>query len=296
MEKKKEFLKLKSNDGGLAFALLMCLYVFAVFIGQSIAGAIAPAGSVTFYAICAIFPALVISVIIVYYCVYKKFNPLEVTGIKKFNPCWLLFSLVLFVGAFFGLGFINGLFQTFLESFGLKFDNDIVIYGVGELVVYIIFIAIVPAVFEEMFFRGLLLNAFNGSKKVVAILLSSMCFALYHASAVQLFYQFLMGVGLALLALNAKSIIPCIVTHFLNNFVILLLTYFNVKINLYNALLIVGGVALLVVFVLFTVRNLVKNKTQSVEERPVVSFFLPFGVLGVAVCLLLVAISLIPVA
>ncbi len=296
MKEKNNYPKMQARDGGLAFALMMFLYVFAVFIGQSIASAIAPTKNVTFYAICSIFPPIAISIIIAYFCTNKRFNSLDVTGLNKFNPLWLIMSLALFLGAFFGLGFINSAFQAFLESLGLKFDNDLVINGVGELVIYTIFIAIVPAVFEEIFFRGLLLNAFNGSKKVVAILLSSMCFALYHASAVQLFYQFLIGMGLALLALNAKSIIPCIVTHFLNNFVILLLTYFNVKINLYNLLLILGGVIMLAVFVFIAVRNLLKDKTQAVKEKSISDFFLPFGIFGVVVCLLLIATSLIPVA
>ena len=50
------------------------------------------------------------------------------------------------------------------------------------------------------------------------------------------------------LAIKAKSVLPCLVAHFINNFAILLLEYLKVSIDLYNGVTIALGLMLLAVF------------------------------------------------
>ena len=90
-------------------------------------------------------------------------------------------------------------------------------------------LAVLPAIFEELFFRGILLNSLISGGKLFAVIVSSLCFAVYHCSITQLLYQFIFGIAFSLLALNSKSIFPCILTHFLNNFIILTAYYFKIE-------------------------------------------------------------------
>ena len=107
--------------------------------------------------------------------------------------------------------------------------------------------ALLPALAEETFFRGVMLK--GSSRKVVhGILITSVCFALYHGNVTQLIYQFIYGVILSFLAIKAKSVLPCLVAHFINNFAILLLEYLKVSIDLYNGVTIALGLMLLAVF------------------------------------------------
>ena len=56
-----------------------------------------------------------------------------------------------------------------------------------------------------------------------AVLLCGMCFALFHASALQTIYQFVCGCAFALLAIRSRSVLPGMLAHFLNNATIIIL-------------------------------------------------------------------------
>jgi hypothetical protein len=110
---------------------------------------------------------------------------------------------------------------------------------VGKLPFYILAVAVVVAPFsEELFFRGLLLKklekftrialskatrnmrAIDVASGMSGMLLSSMIFALAHAgygSVVELVGAFSIGIALAVLYRHSKTIVPCIIVHFLFN-------------------------------------------------------------------------------
>jgi len=77
---------------------------------------------------------------------------------------------------------------------------------------------LLPAIFEELFFRGVVLRGFMQYGKPVAIVLSSALFALAHGNVSQLVYQFLVGMFLGFLFVETKNILVPMVAHFTNNF------------------------------------------------------------------------------
>ena len=276
MNNTKSLLTPCARDGGTAFSVMMFLYVFVAFIGQTILSGISN-NSLLYNAISAFFPAIALFLAGAYIVVFNKCDLQSVISIRKFNPLWLLICVALCIGMFLGLGFINTAFQKLLLKLGLNATGrTLSINGVGELIVYIFTLALVPAVSEEIFFRGLILNSLSGVKKMFAVLISSLCFALYHASAVQFFYQFLFGVCFALLAMSAKSVVPCIFAHFINNAVVLLFTYFGVNIDLFNLIVIAVGLIILLVVTFVLVKPLLKNKAEKITDS-VKKFFVPFG-------------------
>ena len=115
-----------------------------------------------------------------------------------------------------------------------------------------------PAVFEEIFFRGVMLYGLKNLRNILAIILTALCFALYHGSLSQLAYQFFYGIILAVLAIKTQSILPGIIIHFLNNFAVLTISYFNFPVNVFDPILIaIGVVSLLLggVFLLVYEKN-----------------------------------------
>jgi len=79
-------------------------------------------------------------------------------------------------------------------------------------------IAILPAFCEELLFRGALL--FPLARRFgpnIGLVLSSLCFALFHLSVPRLLPTFLLGLVLGAVALRARSIWPAVLVHFLNN-------------------------------------------------------------------------------
>jgi sodium transport system permease protein len=79
-------------------------------------------------------------------------------------------------------------------------------------------IILLPAVCEELAFRGFILSALRRRfRPWTAIFLSSFLFALYHINVFQLIPTFLLGVVLGLLTSRSGSVLPGMVLHLLYN-------------------------------------------------------------------------------
>ena len=78
--------------------------------------------------------------------------------------------------------------------------------------------ALLPAVCEEILFRGVLARSLGRSASLlVAALVSAVVFSAYHLSLVQALPTLSLGVLLAVIAIRADSIAPTMVAHAINN-------------------------------------------------------------------------------
>ncbi|MDE0937754.1 MAG: CPBP family glutamic-type intramembrane protease [Mariniblastus sp.] len=88
--------------------------------------------------------------------------------------------------------------------------------------------ALAPAVFEEIAFRGFILSGFQSLKgKWQPILLTSLMFGLAHGIIQQTIITFVVGMILGLIAVQTKSILPCILFHLTHNSLAVLLSQAN---------------------------------------------------------------------
>lgn len=97
--------------------------------------------------------------------------------------------------------------------------------GLGELStpLLLFLLALLPGVCEELLFRGAVLGGYlREGRALRAILLSSLAFALAHASVHRLLPTFAVGALLASLVLRTRSLWPAIVLHACYNAVLLL--------------------------------------------------------------------------
>ena len=73
--------------------------------------------------------------------------------------------------------------------------------------VYIVLFAILPAICEELIFRGVI---FNGLRKnfsdTFAVIFSALLFALMHSSVMQLAYPFIMGIIFAIIVQQRQNL------------------------------------------------------------------------------------------
>lgn len=93
-----------------------------------------------------------------------------------------------------------------------------------NFLIVVLYSAVLPAIFEEIAHRGLLLNAYKKYGIGKAMILSGIMFGLMHLNIGQFFYASIVGVLLAVLVVVSESIVPAIIVHFTNNF---LNTYFD---------------------------------------------------------------------
>lgn len=294
MEKFQPKIKLNGKNGGLSFAVLMAVYVVISFVGQMIAEAAFGKGSTAFIIVCSAFSSVSLLLVVLLFTVWANNDFLSVVPIKKFSPLYLFIALLLSVGMFMGLGFVNDAFATFLGAWGLNVSGlTVPLENVGNLIIFIILYAVLPAITEELFFRGLLLDTLKNTNRLIACLTVALCFAFYHCSAVQFIYQFVYGFMLCLLAMFAKSVIPCIIVHFLNNFAVLMFEYFKVYVNLYSPIILVIGINLLagVCTIFYFIYR--RKEKPNIQKGETLSFYLPYGLIGLGVSLSLLLSNLL---
>ncbi len=148
---------------------------------------------------------------------------------QKCHPKYFLLAVLLQIGLL-SLGTLNDAFLRFLERFGYKQSALLLpdLNGVG-LFATIFCVAVLPAVFEEIFFRGILLKGLRSFGTIGSIFLCGALFSLYHQNPIQTVYQFACGVAFAFMAIKAGSILPTVLSHFLNNTLIIVLTRFGIE-------------------------------------------------------------------
>ena len=115
---------------------------------------------------------------------------------------------------------MNGIFLSLLSNF-IEYKNfpmEIMLQNV-PIFNYLIFMCLVPAICEEIFFRGTLVNAYNVYGEKFAIVVSALVFALFHFDIQNFIAPFLLGLLFATVIEYTGSILPSIVAHFVNNII-----------------------------------------------------------------------------
>ncbi|MDE6058702.1 MAG: CPBP family intramembrane metalloprotease [Clostridia bacterium] len=212
---------------------------------------------------------------------------------KVYGGCkWYYFiiALVLQFGLLFSLTELNGYFVKLLTLMGYKpSESTLPSLDGWNLLPAILVIAVLPALFEETIFRGILSKQMheNGWGLVPTVLISGAMFSLFHHNPEQTLYQFVCGVCLTLVAIRAGSVLPTICAHFVNNALILILeatghgTLSDLPLGGYISLIVVSALCLigmLVYLVFFDKRG---NRKGGVIRGK--TFFL-FSGIGIGVC------------
>ncbi|MBO7344332.1 MAG: CPBP family intramembrane metalloprotease [Clostridia bacterium] len=281
----------QGKKSGLSFSFMIVAYIFISFFGQPIVKAIFGAGS-AFTAICSTFSVLAMALTIFLFAKLNQEKNLGFLHLKKCKSRYYVLAIGVSAGMFFGLGFINGVVAELFSQMGLNVNgSNISLRTPLHLFVFSISFAVLPAIFEECFFRGVVYGGLNGVSKICAIVSVSLCFAIYHGSVTQLVYQLIYGAVLCLLFECSNSIIPCMIAHFLNNFTVILIEYLDIFVNLYDPLIICIGLLILAVSVFFIVKEVIRKPKEETGEK-IVEFWLPFGAFGSIVCLSLAILSL----
>lgn len=114
---------------------------------------------------------------------------------------------------------------TALEDFFIRIDYkepiqnfDTFLSNPGGIIILILAVCVLPAVCEELIFRGLILRGLAARfKPFIAIIFSALIFSLSHMSPSQTIHQFILGIALGYLVLTTGSIWASMLMHFCNN-------------------------------------------------------------------------------
>lgn len=176
----------------------------------------------------------------------------------------LSFSKVLYytligIGSSMILGILTNLINLLLLQFDmqmtmpdLSFKND-AFYNM----IIILSVCVIAPVFEELFFRGFILQALKRHGNVFAIITTSILFALLHGNLVQAIPVFALSIVISYSVIRTNNVLIGILIHFLNNSLSIFELFFvkNVVISAIFLLVSIG-------FIIFTISTIIKKRAM----------------------------------
>lgn len=231
---------------------------------------------------------------VLYFGVFLLYNFIDRTDFViatkiKAKPNWIvvLISIALGLLCLFGFNYFIGLFDHIIyKVFGVVAGTLSVSNTWWAFILCAIFVALIPAIVEELIFRGVIFNGLKEKLSVTkAVLLSAIIFALMHMSISQLVYQFAIGILFALVCHITGSTLYSIIIHFVNNFTVLVISFIDANafsVSKWGAWEIVGAISLLlgaIALIIFILKFLQKyckahntqaktiDRSQELEEK-----------------------------
>ena len=209
----------------------------------------------------------------------------EVTG--KPSPKYFLVAILMQFGLL-SLSQLNGWFVQLFEGMGYE-PSPVLIPstdGFGIVLVMLV-VAFLPAVLEEIIFRGFILRGLKDFGLLFSVLVCGGLFSLYHQNPVQTAYQFCCGVAFALIAFRSGSIFPTMLSHFINNGAIVLVYHITGLeefpmpwyVTVVAAICLIGSIVYLLAFDR-------KKEKEAAIEKPSKKGFFAYAAIGLAVCLI----------
>lgn len=139
---------------------------------------------------------------------------------SKVNTSTLI-SLIIIGFSFCMLSnFLTSIFIGTTSNLGFDFSyasSSPVSNSVSEIIASVLAVAFVPAVAEEIMFRGAIMSTLRKYGDGTAILVSAIIFGLFHTNMVQIPFAFIVGVILGWAVVYSGSMLPAILIHFTNN-------------------------------------------------------------------------------
>ncbi len=121
----------------------------------------------------------------------------------------------------------TGWLMNWLSALGIPEPDlpETVLPTVSSLAVNLIATAVLPALIEEMIFRGYMLGALRAHGDGLAVVLTAVLFGVFHGNVLQLPFALILGLVLGYLTVQTESIWPAVLLHFTNNAMSVLLSY-----------------------------------------------------------------------
>ena len=196
----------------------------------------------------------------------------KLTGFQKFEIIFIGIALDVLVQIFANwllpkIGVDGGI----IEAVGIAPQKTF--WGIT---IFIIGMALVPAIFEELLFRKWILNSSKKYGTAFAVVFSALLFGLYHMNVSQGIFAFLLGLVFGVIAIKTGTIQYTVLLHFLNNAYACLgmilgeeAIGFKFLFNTVIAISVVGGI-----LILKNLPNLRKLKKEDLEVNKDCKFLL----------------------
>lgn len=276
-----DFNNLNHSTLGLSNTAYLCVYAFV-------------------YACTMAVPAIIVSLL----CKRRHF---PLTPAKSVSVGVAFWGVLGAMGICMVANFVTSYVVALFERFGASSPElpDMMEDTITSLLLNIVVMAVLPALLEELVFRGYILRAMRPYGDWYAVLVSALLFSLMHGNIKQIPFAFIVGLALGWLLIYTNNIWLSVTVHFCNNCLSVLMQYFGDKIpsetmhGLFNLIvvLLVGFIGCVAMFFLAIrhrelFRRLPRRSLLSISSRIGNLLMAPAWLIAVAVMLLLTGWSM----
>ena len=215
----KEGIKPSITDGALIYTISLIALIYIGSFMQLYWGTIG-----------LIATEVMILLIPVLYAIYIKADIKNTFSLRMIKIRYILGSIIVWFGGYL---IINITTQILLSLFPegadlLQAVNSSVM--MDSFIASLVVVALIPAICEEVLFRGFLLSSFKGKSKkskIWAIIIVGILFGIMHLNFIRIVPTAMLGILFAYSALATKSIWTSVFMHFLNNGFSVCVLYLN---------------------------------------------------------------------
>ena len=203
--------------------------------------------------------------LILTYVFFSRKTSVKQTVKIKFGKTILYIGLS--VCALLILSPIVNCFDSLLVNLNWKLNTLSYPLNTVNYLISILSLCILPAIAEELVFRGLILNGLKSKGKFFSVIITALLFAIFHMSMDQFVYPLLFGLLLSVIMYYENNILYCIIIHFTNNFVSLTLSFAGINLLFNHWTYILLACVLLIIYLILIFSFLVKIKSNKQKEK-----------------------------
>ena len=158
--------------------------------------------------------------------------------------------------------FSASVLMVFFSLMGLSYEVTPIAVPTTTVakILYLISLSFLPAILEELAFRGILMQSLRRHGDTFALIVSAFVFSLFHGNFMQLPNTFLLGILIGFFVLRTDSIVTGMLMHFFNNFIVTAVDMFLIsesseaesaliKLTLLGIYVLIGVIALIYLIV-----------------------------------------------
>ena len=202
------------------------------------------------------------------FLIFKFFNKFKNnTIISKPSAKKSILYILIAIASFFALYPIVNSFDFLLENLGFKPTQPTFNFTIGNYFICLVPMVILPAICEELLFRGLIFKGLKQHGKNFALILTNLMFAFYHMSIQQTIYPVLFGLVLTFTMFKENNIFYCILMHLTNNFLALSFMFLKIDLFINKLWYYILAVILFVIFIILLIYFIKKQKNVENIEK-----------------------------
>ncbi|MBU3158435.1 CPBP family intramembrane metalloprotease [Clostridium frigoris] len=151
------------------------------------------------------------------YCIITKRKFKNVMVIKKISTKQVYLTIFVSFGTYI---FAMGINSISMKLFPVAIKDSTQISNLlssSTTLLGLLVVVLLPAFFEEIFFRGIFLDAYEGVNKKIKYFIITAVFAAFHGNVMQIIYVMFLGIVLLMVREYTGSIVGSMTLHAANN-------------------------------------------------------------------------------